>query len=1295
MKGLTRNEQKQYNGSRLTAHGSRPIYDSSHNHFSHFLKLFALAVVLCLLSFGTSWAENITVIQPTGGTVSYEDWNFYGQDTVRLHNKPNDGYRFVRYIVKDTSGNDITLSSNQILGENGNWVTAYYFVKQDATITAEFERSAYSITVTNPAGGTVTASPSSGSEGDKVNLSYTVNSGYIFRRFIVSKTSDNSEVSVINGSSLEGQEAWYFNMPDGDVTVTAEFAAAHAITVNTPENGSITAPASAAAGDTVQFTVGANSGYEVKDCTVTKTGDSGVSVSTSIIFNDPDGKMYSFTMPDYPVTVSARTELKVCPITWNTADCTVNGPAQGHLGAEITFTVTPSDGYRVRTISVNGEKVYGIVRTAVSGNVYTYKMTLQALALYSSSYVVDVECDNEDNAGFLITKELGQQANVSVTNSAGEEITRAEGGEAVTIKLLNQDIIDYHGNTSGNVFYPTGTDPYTGKDRKLLSGNDTFTMPFCDMTVQAGGVAETFNLTCSSSANGTITANSSTPAAGFTVELTITPDEGYMFENVIVDGQDVALYVEDGDEYVEDGDDNSYIYSFTMPGHDVNVSAVFVPSGSGNFYRITYDLDGGRFDEAGYRRYTANTETFTLDNPTRAGYTFAGWTGSNGVTPQTAVQIAKGSTGDKSYKATWTLNTYNITYNLTGGRLADGVSNPTSYTAETEIFTLNNPVHYGAAHSGGLIYELEDYTFTGWTGTGLDHATKLVTIPQGSIGDRVYTATWTPNFFRITYNLGSGGFFADGVISPTRYTVETPTFTVNEPTRIGYTFTGWTGTGLDGATMAITIPQGSIGNRVYTANWTANTYTVKFNANGGTGEMSSQSYTYDTAQAITANAFTRTDYTFAGWNTEADGSGTGYTDGQEVSNLAGGGEVTLYAQWRAITYTITYSGIDGATFTANNPAEYTVEDSFTLTNPTKDGYTFTGWTLDGSNDDPALTVTVRTGTTGNLAYTANWQKNAFSPKDSAIPEFAYHSLILSGQIGVIFHVYAPEGLASKDFCVYFDVSGDKSQNTQPVYAFETMTEDGKNFLGFKCYINSIQMADKIHAELHYKNTNASEQTITHDYTANQYLSYIIGDTTQADDTRELGRAIMDFGSYVQPVLAKENGWEISKDHAEMTPANDYDDTYFTATQTATQSHALTNTLTDSSGIDEVKFALMLDSETTIILCLIPKSDYNGEVSAYVDGGNINMAVKYGDYYTVSIGNISAHELGETHNIEITTQYPNAESDSFTVNISALSYVQSAIQQDDTDMKRAVTSLYRYYDSTMTYRKNRPEIYGTN
>ncbi|MBQ6970843.1 MAG: hypothetical protein IJP86_00645, partial [Synergistaceae bacterium] len=129
------------------------------------------------------------------------------------------------------------------------------------------------------------------------------------------------------------------------------------------------------------------------------------------------------------------------------------------------------------------------------------------------------------------------------------------------------------------------------------------------------------------------------------------------------------------------------------------------------------------------------------------------------------------------------------------------------------------------------------------------------------------------------------------------------------------------------------------------------------------------------------------------------------------------------------------------------------------------------------------------------------------------------------------------------------------------------------------------------------------------------------------------------------------------------------------------------------GIKDVSFALVLDSETAIELYLASKDTYTGNVAAYVDGGSKNMAVRKGGEYVVSIGNISAHKLGTTHTVSITTQYESMEEVSFNVNVSVLSYVQSAIRNDSTAMKQAVTSLWRYWDATMTYRRNRKDIYG--
>ncbi len=99
------------------------------------------------------------------------------------------------------------------------------------------------------------------------------------------------------------------------------------------------------------------------------------------------------------------------------------------------------------------------------------------------------------------------------------------------------------------------------------------------------------------------------------------------------------------------------------------------------------------------------------------------------------------------------------------------------------------------------------------------------------------TAQWTVNQYTITYNLAGGT--AEG--NPSTYTIETKAFTLKNPTKSGYTFTGWSGTGLDGENnMTVTIPTGSTGNRIYTAHWRYNGsghsysyYTIKATAETG------------------------------------------------------------------------------------------------------------------------------------------------------------------------------------------------------------------------------------------------------------------------------------------------------------------------------------------------------------------------------------------------------------------------------------------------------------------------------
>ncbi len=97
-----------------------------------------------------------------------------------------------------------------------------------------------------------------------------------------------------------------------------------------------------------------------------------------------------------------------------------------------------------------------------------------------------------------------------------------------------------------------------------------------------------------------------------------------------------------------------------------------------------------------------------------------------------------------------------------------------------------------------------------------------------------------------------------------------------------------------------------------TETWLKLAYTVSFNSNGGTGTMSNQIIQYNTDTNLHTNTFTRTNYTFAGWNTRADGTGTAYLDGASVNALASANEtITLYAQWAVISYTVTLDSNEG------------------------------------------------------------------------------------------------------------------------------------------------------------------------------------------------------------------------------------------------------------------------------------------------------------------------------------------------------------------------------------------------
>ncbi|MEE0853195.1 MAG: InlB B-repeat-containing protein [Christensenellales bacterium] len=286
---------------------------------------------------------------------------------------------------------------------------------------------------------------------------------------------------------------------------------------------------------------------------------------------------------------------------------------------------------------------------------------------------------------------------------------------------------------------------------------------------------------------------------------------------------------------------------------------------------------------------------------------------------------------------------YTVTMDTAGG---DPIR-PIQYTVESEAFQLPTPVRTG-------------YIFLGWTGEGITEPQKTIEIPQGSTGDRTYTANWQVIEYTIITLLEGGNAGSSQVYF---YTVE-QTVTLPTPTRTGYTFLGWTGEGITTPQPNVTIPKGSTGDKRYIENWELTEYNITMDLNGGSGQEKVV-YTM-TDEDFELPTPTRNGYEFVGW------MGEGITTPQTSVKIPKGstGDKAYTANWQVIEYTITLDTNGGPVV---SPIKYTVEDTFTLPYILRPGYEFAGWTLDGSGMLPSTPLIIYPGTTGDLHYKAEWR----------------------------------------------------------------------------------------------------------------------------------------------------------------------------------------------------------------------------------------------------------------------------------------------------------------------------------
>ena len=298
---------------------------------------------------------------------------------------------------------------------------------------------------------------------------------------------------------------------------------------------------------------------------------------------------------------------------------------------------------------------------------------------------------------------------------------------------------------------------------------------------------------------------------------------------------------------------------------------------------------------------------------------------------------------------------------------------------------------------------------------------------------------------------------------------------------------------------------------------------------------------------------------------------------------------------------------------------------------------------------------------------------------SSVPVFKKHSLLLSGQIGVNFYMDLPEidGVDYADSYVEFTVNG--INKTDP---FDPEDRNAAGHYCFTCYVNSISMAQDITAVFCY----GEDQTVTEEepYSVAKYVEAFEEQKDDFDDeTIALIESMADYGHYIQLFLDDVRSWTLGVDYAPMEWCftDEYD---FEAIRDDVEKYRIVRD-PGTSGLEKITYSLYLDAETSVYVYLKPAGGYDGIVRVTENGQEVKTELMSDGRYRADIFNISAHRLGDTHNLQVETDNGTAK-----VDVSALSYVDSllnaAAYADDTHARNAMAAFYEYYVAADAYKK---------
>ena len=353
-------------------------------------------------------------------------------------------------------------------------------------------------------------------------------------------------------------------------------------------------------------------------------------------------------------------------------------------------------------------------------------------------------------------------------------------------------------------------------------------------------------------------------------------------------------------------------------------------------------------------------------------------TGSNGYQGKIGVYVTTTSTDttttvsvDVYYWSQYSVGDSSNTFTCTIGSDTKTWTSQSINTTSNSSFSESNQVKIGS-HS---------YTFNRDTSASSKTIkAEFSGLDYGGGSGSVSTTASVPALptYTVTYNANGGSGVPD---AQTKIHGTTLTLSSTKPTRTGYTFSKWN-TKSDGSGTSYNAGGSYTSNSSVTlyAIWTTNTYYIKYNANGGSGTMSNSTHTYGVAYNLTANAFTRTGYTFSGWSKTSTGT-VAYSDKASFNNMTStnGETINLYAVWSPYKHTVAYN-VNGGSSTApsNQTKTYGGTINITSTKPTRKGYTFVNWNTESNGTGTTYTSGQTYGydqNGGTVTLYAQWSEN--------------------------------------------------------------------------------------------------------------------------------------------------------------------------------------------------------------------------------------------------------------------------------------------------------------------------------